>query len=36
MAIFCSGVALDSNQSTRKNAIMATAKSAKAIFQAPP
>jgi hypothetical protein len=36
MAIFCSGVAVDISHSTRKNAIIAVAKSAKAIFQAPP
>jgi hypothetical protein len=36
MAIFCSGVAVDSSHNTRKNAIIAVAKSAKAIFQAPP
>jgi hypothetical protein len=34
MAIFCRA-AVDSSHSTRKNAIIAVAKSAKAIFQAP-
>ena len=36
IAFFCSGVAEDSSQSTRKNAIIAVAKSAKAIFHEPP
>src|SRR5690606_146063 len=36
MARFCSGVAEDISHITRKKAIMAVAKSAKAIFQAPP
>jgi hypothetical protein len=36
MARFCSGVAEDISHITRKNAIIAVAKSANAIFQAPP
>ena len=36
MAFFCSGVADDISHITRKKAIIAVAKSAKAIFQAPP
>jgi len=36
MSFFCSGVAELISHITRKNAIIAVAKSAKAIFQAPP